>query len=129
MSMNDDQTTEGKGSYAIPYHSQLIFWRYLKTWLVLDMLLVSLDVLNIASDYAGVAVIRFARVVRIFRLLRLLKMTKLDEITQEIAASTGRQWIMLVMAVCNSAIVTMLVAHIVTCFWFWVGTSASRQDV
>ena len=22
MSMNDDQTTEGKGSYAIPYHSQ-----------------------------------------------------------------------------------------------------------
>eukprot|EP00439_Symbiodinium_sp_Y106_P033911 s753_g4.t1 len=116
-----------------------IFWRYLKTWLILDVTLVSLDFFNmgyIGPDFEGDLTVfragRVVRVFRVFRLLRLLKMTKLDEITQEspagllpnvsvIAASTGRQWIMLVMAVFNSAVVTMLVAHIVTCVWFWIG--------
>lgn len=40
---------------------------------------------------------------------------------QEIAASTGRQWIMLVVAIINSAVAILLVAHVMTCFWFFVG--------
>ncbi|CAJ1395704.1 unnamed protein product, partial [Effrenium voratum] len=110
------------------HRREAILSRYMRSWLLLDISLVSLDYLNVAQDFdTDLAFLRFGRIIRAFRLLRLLKMTKLDEIIQEMAASTGRQWIMLVIAIFNSAVAAMLVAHMVTCFWFWVG-SATQAD-
>ncbi len=46
---------------------------------------------------------------------------------QEIAASTGRQWIMLVVAIINSAVAILLVAHVMTCFWYFIGQSIEKE--
>ena len=48
----------------------------------------------------------------------LLKMSKLQDILQEVAASTGRQWIMLVIAIVNTTFVIIVVAHVLTCMWW-----------
>jgi len=105
-----------------------IFRRYLSTWFFLDVTIVILDYLNLAQDYdSNLSFLRFGRIVRAFRMLRLLKMTKLDEIIQELAASTGRQWIMLVISIFNAAVAAMLVAHIITCLWFWIGMTVQEE--
>ncbi|CAK9009581.1 unnamed protein product [Durusdinium trenchii] len=104
-----------------------ILKRYLSTWFVLDISLVSLDYLNMAQDL-NLSWLRFGRIFRAFRMLRLLKMTKLDEIIQELAASTGRQWIMLVIAILTSAIAATLVTHFITCIWFWIGYTIQQQE-
>eukprot|EP00913_Durusdinium_trenchii_P001541 g1426.t2 len=51
-----------------------------------------------------------------------------DEIIQELAASTGRQWIMLVIAILTSAIAATLVTHFITCIWFWIGYTIQQQE-
>lgn len=73
------------------------------------------------------------RVLRALRLLRLLKMSKFNLLLQElwrcmcqlwwqeVAASTGRQWLILVMAIANTSAGILVVAHLLTCFWFYMG--------
>ena len=47
---------------------------------------------------------------------------------QEIAASTGRQWIMLVVAIINTTVAILLIAHVMTCIWVGVGEFIQRDD-
>lgn len=102
---------------------------YIKTWLVFDICLLSIDFLNAFTEMGELAALRYARMVRAFRLLRLLKMSKLQDIMQEVAASTGRQWIMLVIAIVNTAFVILVVAHMLTCMWFWLGRAAEDDGI
>lgn len=102
---------------------------YIKTWLLFDICLLSIDFLNAFTEMGELAALRYARMVRAFRLLRLLKMSKLQDIMQEVAASTGRQWIMLVIAIVNTAFVILVVAHILTCMWFWLGRAAEDDGI
>eukprot|EP00435_Cladocopium_sp_Y103_P037287 s20_g9.t2 len=105
-----------------------IMRRYLSTWFALDISIVILDYLNLAQDYeSNLSFLRFGRIVRAFRMLRLLKMSKLDAIIQELAASTGRQWIMLVISIFNAAVAAICVAHIITCLWFWIGSTVQAE--
>ena len=47
---------------------------------------------------------------------------------QEIAASTGRQWIMLVVAIINTTVAILLIAHVMTCIWVGLGVYIARTD-
>ena len=100
---------------------------YIKTWLVFDITLLSIDFLHAFTEMGELAALRYARIVRAFRLLRLLKMSKLQEILQEVAASTGQQWIMLVIAIVNTAFMILVVAHMLTCMWFWLGRAVEED--
>ena len=97
----------------------------------MDATIISLDyvqLLNyITNSESSFGLVRFLRAARAFRLVRLLKMARFDDLMQEIAASTGRQWIMLVVAIINSAIAILLVAHVMTCFWYALGVAVEQM--
>eukprot|EP00913_Durusdinium_trenchii_P021990 g20663.t1 len=85
----------------------LIVRHYLQTWFIIDAAVVSLDYVTLVNfiqeaEESSFGIVRFIRAARAFRLVRLLKMARFDDLMQEIAASTGRQWIMLVVAIINS---------------------------
>ena len=102
---------------------------YIQTWLVFDLSLILLDLLTATQAEIGDwEALRYARIVRAFRLLRLLKMSKLQDILQEMAASTGRQWIMLVIAIVNTTFIILVVAHVLTCIWWWLGRLVDADE-
>ena len=100
-----------------------IISRYLTSWFLFDLCLVGLDLAMVAAADAVMQMraLRFARIFRAFRLLRLLKILRLQAIVQELAASTGRQWLMLVITIINTTFVLLVVAHMLTCVWVWLG--------
>ena len=102
---------------------------YVKTWLTFDLALLTLDFVNVSTEVGDLAALRYARLVRGFRLLRLLKMSKLQDMLQEVAASTGRQWIMLVIAIVNTSFVALVCAHVLTCVWFALGIAAENDNI
>eukprot|EP00439_Symbiodinium_sp_Y106_P013765 s6919_g1.t5 len=96
---------------------------YVKGWFVFDLALIVLDVLTAAtlgSANNGTAntTFRTVRLARALRLLRLVKMSKFNQVLQDLAASTGRQWMILVMAITNMSTLILVVAHILTCVTF-----------
>jgi len=129
--MNVNTAFYSKG--ALVYDRHAIVRRYVKTWCVLDVCVVVLDYVTLANVLAedrgaDLTVLRFARIIRAFRLVRLLKIARFDDLMQEIAASTGRQWIMLVVAIINTTVAILLIAHVMTCIWVGVGEFIQRDD-
>lgn len=107
----------------------IVLFTYLRTWFLFDVSLISLDVMTIftLSRDNSFSAIRSFRILRGLRLLRLLKMSKFNMLLQEVAASTGRQWLILVMAIANTSGLILVVAHLLTCFWYWIGRSTEEQ--
>ncbi|CAK9084005.1 Potassium voltage-gated channel protein eag (Ether-a-go-go protein) [Durusdinium trenchii] len=104
---------------------RMICKHYLSTWFFLDLCLVALDyvtaVHTLVDSLTDLSATRFARMLRITRLVRLAKMAKLEGILSEYAASTGRQWAMLVVTLMNTITVTVLIQHMASCLWFGIG--------
>jgi len=102
---------------------------YTQTWLLFDILLISLDVATAVyqfgmSESGGASVLRSMRALRVlraFRLLRLLKMSRLSAVIEEASIAAGRQWLVLVVAIVNTTLTILVCAHILACFWFWIG--------
>ena len=55
------------------------------------------------------------------RLVRISKLSKLNTMIEESAASVGREWITMVFAIGKTGIMMLMVAHFLTCAWFFVG--------
>ncbi|CAK9028889.1 Potassium voltage-gated channel subfamily H member 5 (Ether-a-go-go potassium channel 2) (rEAG2) (Voltage-gated potassium channel subunit Kv10.2) [Durusdinium trenchii] len=104
-----------------------IVLHYAKTWLLFDISLLTLDFVNATTEVGELAALRYARMVRAFRLLRLLKMSKLQDILQEVAASSGRQGVMLIIAIVNTTFIILLFAHVLTCIWYALGKAAEES--
>lgn len=101
---------------------------YLSTWFLLDVSLVVLDYFTAAhtlfeDGFADLTYARLVRILRISRLVRLVKMAKIDGVLQEFAASTGRQWVMLVVTFFNTSTFILLFEHIASCAWFGLAHS------
>jgi len=102
---------------------------YTQTWLLFDILLISLDVATAVyqfgmSESGGASVLRSMRALRVlraFRLLRLLKMSRLSAVIEEASIAAGRQWLVLVVAIVNTTLTILVCAHVLACFWFWIG--------
>lgn len=103
--------------------------QYTKTWLLFDILLISLDVATAVyqfgmSESGGASLLRSMRALRVlraFRLLRLLKMSRLSAVIEEASIAAGRQWLVLVVAIVNTTLTILICAHVLACFWFWIG--------
>lgn len=110
---------------------RVVMCTYLKTWFLFDTAMIALDVLTILalSPDSALSAVRSFRIMRAMRLLRLLKMSKFNNLLQEVAASTGRQWLILVMAIANTSGLILVVAHLLTCFWYYIGRTVQEQGV
>ncbi|CAK9078837.1 Potassium/sodium hyperpolarization-activated cyclic nucleotide-gated channel 2 [Durusdinium trenchii] len=107
----------------------MVLWTYLRTWFLFDASLVTLDILTLValSPDSEMRFLRQFRILRALRLLRLLKMSKFNILLQEVAASTGRQWLILVMAIANTSGLILVVLHLLTCGWFFLGRTLEED--
>mmetsp|Transcript_57274 Transcript_57274/g.133948 ORF Transcript_57274/g.133948 Transcript_57274/m.133948 type:complete len:1188 (+) Transcript_57274:58-3621(+) len=108
---------------------KLIALHYLKTWLLFDVGLVTLDIISLGESYGhmgDLSTFRSLRVIRGLRLLRLLKAGRLRDLLQEWVASTGRQSILFYGAILNTAVLIIMVCHFLTCMWFGIGRSSDE---
>ena len=98
-------------------------WMYLTTWMPFDLLLIGFDYMFISFDLGdtNLAVVRSARILRVLRMIRLIKLSKLNNLIEESAAAAGRQWVTMVVAITKTGVGMILVAHWLTCFWYWTG--------
>ena len=85
-----------------------------------DVFVLSLDYGYLALS-TDVVLLRFVRILRVVRLVRIVKLSKLNTMIEESAASAGRQWVTLVVAITKTAITMLMVAHFLTCAWFYIG--------
>ena len=90
------------------------------------MFVLSLDYgyLLLSTD---VLLLRFVRILRVIRLVRIVKLSKLNTIIEESAASAGRQWVTLVVAITKTAIMMLTTAHFLTCAWFYIGLNLGPE--
>lgn len=106
---------------------------YLFTWFVLDASLVVLDYFTavhtlMEDSFVDLTYSRLVRILRITRLVRLVKMAKIEGVLQEFAASTGRQWVMLLVTFFNTSTFILLFEHIASCAWFGLAHSELGTD-
>ena len=88
---------------------------------IFDLFVLSLDYsyLMMAAD---VVLLRFVRILRVVRLIRIVKLSKLNTMIEESAASAGRQWVTLVVAITKTAVMMPRAgsAGHICCFWFYI---------
>eukprot|EP00439_Symbiodinium_sp_Y106_P020907 s1896_g2.t1 len=108
-----------------------IFTSYLRGWLLFDILLLGFDVIYVTSE-ANVSsefrLVRVTRILRLLRLLRMLKLTRLNAIIEETAANSGKQWVTVVIAITNTALGMIFIAHLLTCMWYGVGRAVEIDN-
>lgn len=100
-----------------------ILWFYLTSWMLFDLVLIGFDYSFVSFNLGdtNLAVLRSARILRVLRLIRLIKLSKLNTMIEESAAAAGRQWVTMVVAITKTGVGMILVAHWLTCFWYWTG--------
>lgn len=115
-----------------------IFWTYARTWLVFDVLLISLDFYAYISamfsaDGNGTAAGaarsgRIARSMRIIRLLRLVRLAKLRQLLFALQSLIDSEWVTLMLAVVRNLAVILLSNHYIACVWYLIGSNSSDNE-
>lgn len=103
---------------------------YASNWLGFDVLIISLDYTFVFLNHmqSEAQLLRFARILRVMRLIRILKLSKMNTLIEESAAAAGRQWVTLVVAISKTAVGMIMVAHFLTCFWYWVAVELVNTE-
>ncbi|CAK9066156.1 unnamed protein product [Durusdinium trenchii] len=109
---------------------------YARSWLIFDVLLISLDVyaymanlFNPDSTAAGAARSgRIARFMRIIRLLRLVRLAKLRQLLFALQSLIDSEWVTLMLAVVRNLAVILLSNHYIACLWFLIGTTGHDAE-
>ncbi|CAK9087509.1 unnamed protein product [Durusdinium trenchii] len=110
-----------------------VFRNYVRTWMALDVTLVSLDWIFVILEVSGIQItsvaqlsrtIRFLRFLRLVRILRWVKLRRMAEMFQELiqSQSAGMYW-SLVFGIAR----LLILNHLVACAWF--GLSRIQGEV
>jgi len=107
-----------------------IIRRYLVSWFVLDCLVVGVDWIElIAQSFSGeVGYARIGKVgrsFRIIRMVRLLRLVRMREIVDLILERINSEKLLLLAHITKLMVVMLMVAHIVACLWYGVGSTGS----
>jgi hypothetical protein len=111
--------------------------RYMKSWLVPDLVIISCDWLTlmyekVLSDNQGPSwmnslglarlgkAFRSLRILRMLRLIRLQKMSSLMILLQD---AVGAEWIAIVVGICKNVALILAINHFLACAWWSIGTT------
>mmetsp|Transcript_44990 Transcript_44990/g.104115 ORF Transcript_44990/g.104115 Transcript_44990/m.104115 type:complete len:711 (+) Transcript_44990:39-2171(+) len=109
--------------------------RYFLTWLIPDVLIVSLDwmtyvvpsLIGSSSDRVSpaenlgiVRVAKLARFARVLRILRLMRLGKLRQAFHRIQDSIGFETTAIAFSLGRNVLGIMFINHIIACVWYWV---------
>jgi len=100
--------------------------RYMKTWFVFDIVVISFDWFTyVIEDMRGLGITRAMktpRIVRvIFRTLRLLRVVKLVIVMEEAMSFVVSDWLNSTIGIVKMLFGMILFNHFVACFWYIVG--------
>jgi len=100
--------------------------RYMKTWFILDLLIVSLDwfMVVLASQGENTGFMQFGklfRTLRILRTLRLLRLAKLKQIMDFIQDRLDSEFLTIGLNVLKLMMLIVAINHFIACFWFALG--------
>lgn len=112
-----------------------VFRNYMRTWMPLDVTLVSLDWIFVIMEIAGVSnlnsvaqlsrTIRFLRFLRLVRILRWVKLRRMAEMFQELVQSQSAGVIFsLVFGIAR----LLILNHLVACAWFGLSRIQESND-
>jgi len=99
--------------------------RYLRSWMLLDFVIVSLDWLElVVINEGGVGLARMGKATRTFRIIRMLRLLRLARMRQVLAILTERlrsEKVVVIFDICRLMIGMIAFSHFIACFWYGVG--------
>jgi len=108
--------------------------RYLRSWLVCDLLINVLDWVEVclpATDETTPAGLtrglRASRGIRILRLVRLFRLLRLREVVDLMGERIASQWILVMFSVMKNVLAIVSIAHLLACIWYGVGTKSNES--
>lgn len=122
--------------YAETDHNELrlrkIASRYLRTWFMYDIFLVSFDWFTyVMRDWRGLGaarILKSPRIVRVlFRALRLLRVVKLTMVLEDVLSYITSEWLSCTVSVVKLLVGLVLFNHFVACFWYLIGDATASS--
>lgn len=107
--------------------------KYIRSWLVIDAMVVSVDwlelILSNASEGLGIARIgKTSRIFRILRMIRLLRLAKVGEIVQLLSERFPSERIVIFADVLKLIMIMLGVGHFLACIWYAIGKSGPEHQ-
>jgi len=109
---------------------------YARTWLVFDVVVISIDwCLTIAGEVGNalatdsVGYMRFGKTLRFLRMLRLLRLLKVHGLLSELIDRVHSEFCLIMLGIARVIVSIMLINHLIACSWYGIGTMGeSRED-
>lgn len=107
---------------AIELRSYPIAMRYLRTWFIIDAIVVSVDWIELfAEAAAGAGVSRVAKVSRVFRIVRMIRLLRLAKMKEVFTLLTERfdsEKIIILLDVFKLSLFMSGSSHFLACLWY-----------
>lgn len=120
------------GTGAIECHFTKIASKYLRTWFGLDLIVVSVDwlelVMTAAAESLGFA--RFGKASRVFRILRMIRLLRLARMTEVLNLLTERldsEKLVILIDVIKLMIFMVGSGHFIACVWYAIGNADDTE--
>lgn len=119
MSVNTGYATKD-GNFDMRHST--ILRRYVRTWFGLDLMLVSLDWLELLwSGSSSLGVARVGKAARVFRILRMLRVLRMRQAIKLITERIRSERLFILTDITKIVLVIIGFAHISACFWYGIG--------
>lgn len=106
----------------IEMRPRLIAIRYVKTWLLVDLVIVTLELVSrIGSIIGSASFLRTSRIFRTVRFVKLVRLAKMRELLMHFADQINSNFARLVGTMAVLGVVSIIIIHIVACIWFALG--------
>eukprot|EP00931_Biecheleriopsis_adriatica_P018669 TRINITY_DN12997_c0_g1_i10.p1 TRINITY_DN12997_c0_g1~~TRINITY_DN12997_c0_g1_i10.p1 ORF type:complete len:824 (+),score=118.70 TRINITY_DN12997_c0_g1_i10:2-2473(+) len=117
--------------------------KYIKSWFLLDLLIVLLDATigafsldvdmssseGMSGPTRALRSTRVSRILRTIRLLRLVRVSHVSRLNSVIeAVAEGKQGFILMSAIIKASLMVLLILHLLACAWFFAGRMVTETD-
>lgn len=109
-----------KGELKVEFKE--IAWRYVKTWLVPDMLVVLPEWVALVMDSSSPAL----RAIRALRALRLVRLAKMESVLQNQLKRINSLMLLNCIRLAQWLLCLLLLIHWLACGWYWIGKSSGH---
>mmetsp|Transcript_77240 Transcript_77240/g.250190 ORF Transcript_77240/g.250190 Transcript_77240/m.250190 type:complete len:816 (+) Transcript_77240:201-2648(+) len=96
--------------------------RYLKTWFLPDLCIISIDYVFMLSDAGGGSnaqgALRLSKVARFLRIIRILRLRKLKDILEVLVRRQNSEHVVVGIQLAKSVALLLLMSHYVACGWY-----------
>lgn len=108
--------------------------RYIKSWFLLDVLIVTLDWVSLVGFYDGefleaLRIGKTVRGIRIIRGVRILRLAKLGPFIQHIFDSVHSDLMLLSLKLLCIVVIAFSLNHFIGCMWYLIGTATAADGM